>query len=243
MIVTVIPARLGSTRLPNKLVLTDTGRPLLHHTIDRVLESRLTSVVFVATPDREILDVVKDYGSPKVMGVLTGPAQSGTERIAKFCTTHFMDDDHTIVNFQGDEPDLPGHHIDTLAEKVEAGFCDVATLASPADLFETAALNVVKVVTDHASNALWFSRQAIPAGGPYLKHIGIYAYRMKFLRKLFTMSPTTARAESLEQLQWLQAGYRIKVVVDEVRSVGIDTVENYAQFVSRHKTCRLSLAT
>lgn len=246
MIVTVIPARLGSTRLANKLVLTDTGKPLLHHTIERVLESRLTNVVFVATPDREILDVVKDFRNPKVMGVLTGPARSGTERIAKFVSTHFMDDDHTIVNFQGDEPDLPGRHIDRLAETVNAGFCDVATLASPADVFEAAALNVVKVVMDHGQNALWFSRHPIPAGGPWLRHVGIYAYKAKFLRKLFLMTPTTAVAESLEQLQWLQAGYKIRVVVDEVNSVGIDTVENYAQFVARHKVerpWRLSLAT
>ncbi len=235
MIATVIPARLGSTRLPNKLVLTDTGKPLLHHTIERVLESRLTSVVFVATPDRVILDVVRDFGNPRVHGVLTGPANSGTERIARFCTTHFMHDDHIIVNFQGDEPDLPGRHIDTLAEKVGSGFYDVTTLASPAGLVEAAALSVVKVVTDHASNALWFSRHPIPAGGPWLKHVGLYAYKLKFLRKLFTMTPTTAQVENLEQLQWLQAGYRIGVVVDEVDSVGIDTAENFARFVERHK--------
>ncbi len=236
MIVVVIPARLGSTRLPNKLILTDTGKPLLYHTIDRVLESNLTDVVFVATEDRAIYRLVQDYNNHKIRPVMTGPAQSGTERIANFVSAHF-DDEHTIVNFQGDEPDLPGCFIDRLAELVRSGCCDVSTLASPLDDMEVASdRDVVKVVTDHNSNALWFSRYPIPLGGPcWLKHAGIYAYSTKFLRQLSTMTPTTARGESLEQLQWLQAGFRIKVLVDEVTSVGIDNRNDYIQFVARYK--------
>jgi 3-deoxy-manno-octulosonate cytidylyltransferase (CMP-KDO synthetase) len=246
MIITAIPARLGSTRLANKLVLTDTGRPLLYHTIDRVLGSKLTSVVFVVTPDKEIENLVRDYGNPKVQVVRTGPAKSGTERIANFVSTYFVDDDHVVVNFQGDEPDLPGHHIDSLAESVKAGFCDVATLASPTEDSAVARdPDVVKVVLDHASNALWFSRQAIPTGGPWLKHVGIYAYSPKFLRRLFLMKPTTAGGECLEQLQWLQAGYRVKVLIDHVDFVGINNHEDYAKFVTRHKEqqCQLVSAT
>jgi 3-deoxy-manno-octulosonate cytidylyltransferase (CMP-KDO synthetase) len=233
MIVVVIPARMGSSRLPLKLALRETGKPLLHHTIEKVLESQLASIVFVATPDLIIHDMVSSFDNPKVHAVMTGPAESGTERIARFCTTYFMDDDHVIVNFQGDEPELSGKYVDQLARMVQSGFCDVATLAAPATDEEAENQNVVKVIIDRVNHAKWFSRHPIPLGGPWLKHVGIYAYKVSFLRKLFMMPATTCAGERLEQLQWLQAGYRIGVQVDEVSSSGIDTRDQYDQFLER----------
>lgn len=235
MIITVIPARLGSTRLPNKLILADTGRPLLHYTIDRALESRLSSMVFVVTPDKEILEVVRNYNHPKVQSILTGHANSGTERLAKFCLSHFMDDGHIVVNLQGDEPSLPGLHIDQVVEAISAGLYDVATLASPIGAAEALDNNIVKVVMSHTSTAMWFSRCPIPVGGPWYKHVGVYAYKVGFLRKLPLMVPTTVGGEHLEQLQWLQSGYKIRVCVDQVDSEGIDTHENYAAFTQKIK--------
>lgn len=236
MIVTVIPARLGSSRLPDKLILRESGRPLLYHTIDRVMESALTGLIFVLTPDEMIEDLVKNYGDPRVQVVRTGQSRSGSERAAKFVSTYFVENDHTIVNFQGDEPELSGSYIDRLAYMAESGFCDVATLVTKIkDRDEAASPDVVKVVLDHSDNVLWFSRHAIPSGGPWHKHIGIYAYKASFLRKTLTMQPTTAPEECLEQLQWLQSGYRIRALVDDVQSVGIDTYADYSRFVSKCK--------
>lgn len=244
MIIAVIPARLSSTRLPRKLLLSDTGKPLILHTIDRVLESKLTSAIFVVTEDKEIYDVVGGYHK-KVNPIMTGVASSGTERIAKFVGTYFVDDSHVVVNFQGDEPELSGSFIDRLADEVDSGFCDVATLATQIDHDDASDRDVVKVVLDHVGNAMWFSRYPIPSGGPWLKHIGVYAYSPKFLRRLFMMPQTTAAGEKLEQLQWLQAGHKIKVVVDHVDSIGIDSQADYTRFIQRVKRirCQPNLAT
>lgn len=231
MIIAAIPARLGSTRLPNKMLLNRTGKPLLHHTIDRVLESKV-KLIYVLTPDKPIYEFVKSLKMNRVSPVLTGHAESGTERIAKFCTTHVMNNEHIVINFQGDEPELPGLYIDKLIDALDE-YTDVATLAASATLAESADSSIVKTVIDHNDMALWFSRLGIPHGGPWLKHIGIYAYRVKFLRKLFFMDKTTYAGERLEQLQWLQAGYKIHVSIGEVKHAGIDTEYDYERFVER----------
>ena len=111
----------------------------------------------------------------------------------------------------------------------------MATLATPVvDLEIASNRRVVKTVIDHANYALWFSRHPIPSGGPWLKHIEIYAYTPKFLRRLPTMTKTTASGEFIDQLRWLQAGYKVRVLVDDVTSISINSQESYARFVANY---------
>ncbi len=226
----IIPARLNSTRLPRKLLLNQTGHPLLWHTIMRAKESNLAKAILILTEDVEIYNTVLDFRISEVEAIMTGPAGSGTERIINYCNMYNLDDSYVIVNFQGDEPELPGIYADRLVGALHEPV-QVATLASPIVSDDVDNPNIVKVVCRHDDCALYFSRCPIPYGGPWLKHIGIYAYTVKFLKQL-TFS-NVFLGERLEQLQWLQMGHLIKVVVNDISSVGIDTPKDYEEFVKR----------
>ncbi len=230
-VVIVIPARLESSRLPNKLLLSETGQPLILHTVQAAKE-RFGRVV-VATDSQQIRDVVRK--SAEV--IMTGNCSSGTERV-RVALAGDMDvnSDTIIVNWQGDEPELDSLHVLDLAYACTRHDVEVATLAAPATLEEYQSPDVVKTVLDHDDLAMYFSRCPIPYNQPEnaLKHMGIYAFTYETLMATATLDQTTYSGESLEQLTWLQAGYRIKVLTRSVPYVGIDTREEYEAFVKRH---------
>lgn len=238
--VVAIPARLASTRLPQKPLRLLAGKPLIQHVIERALGAGAGEVA-VATDDGGIAAVAKAAG---VRAFMTRESHaSGTDRIAELAELRGWPDETIVVNLQGDEPLAPASGIRAVADVLEASSAPVATLATPvedhAQLFDP---NVVKVVRDVHGLALYFSRAPVPwvrdrfAKGadrsaplpkevPFLRHIGIYAYRAGFLRR-FAALPMGAleRAEALEQLRMLEAGHRIAVgIAPEPFPAGVDT--------------------
>ena len=242
----VIPARLRSTRLPEKLLLDETGKPLIQHTYEAAQQAGRPTGVCVAADDERIAEAVREFGGEVV---LTDPAApSGTDRVAE--VAQGMDDIDIIVNVQGDEPEISGAVIDQVVELLENDPTAVmATLATPIhsrkQLEDPAC---VKVVFDEQGRALYFSRSVIPHprdwedrllepdAGCFFQHIGLYAYRREFLLQLAQMPPVLLeQVESLEQLRVLAAGKTIMVGVCREATVGIDTPEDYQAFVSRRK--------
>jgi len=243
--VVIIPARLGSTRFPGKLLAAETGRPLVQHVVDRVGKCRTVGRVIVAAAEQEIVDALRPFGTECR---LTNPNHpSGTDRVAEVAASL---QEEIIVNIQGDEPEIDPEIVDRLVECLggERG-ASMATASAPfsagADARDP---NLVKVVTDAEGRALYFSRALIPfarvagAGntglenvGPRL-HIGIYAYRRRFLLEYASWPVSRLeRTEKLEQLRALEHGEKI-LVLDAARAWhGIDTAEQYAQFVQRVK--------
>lgn len=245
----IIPARLASTRLPQKLLLCETGKPLIQHTYESALRARRPNRVCVATDHEEILQAVRAFGGQAEM---TDPnAASGTDRVAEVAR-RMMDTDaadtEIIVNVQGDEPEIAGRSIDLAIELLERNpDAPMATLATPIrsrrQLEDPAC---VKVVFDHQQRALYFSRCPIPrarewddallsAEPPlFYQHVGLYAYRCDFLLKLAAMPVSSLeQVEKLEQLRVLQAGYTILVGVVDEPTFGIDTPEDYRAFVAK----------
>ena len=244
----VIPARLASTRLPRKLLLRDTGKPLIQHTYESALKATGPLGVCVAADHDEMAQTVRDFGGEVVM---TDPAAScGTDRVAEVARA--MPDVDIIVNVQGDEPEISGAAIDLAIETLEQHPTAVmSTLATPIrsrrQLEDPAC---VKVVCTAAGAAMYFSRSPIPharqwddsllAADPpsFLQHIGLYAYRREFLLELAALAPSPLEEiEKLEQLRVLAAGHTILVSVIEEPSIGIDTLDDYRAFVSRTLSC------
>ncbi|MDR0520730.1 MAG: 3-deoxy-manno-octulosonate cytidylyltransferase [Planctomycetaceae bacterium] len=244
--VIVIPARYASTRLPHKLLLNETGKPLIQHTYESAMKAELPAAVIVACDHEEIAAAVQRFGGHVRM---TNPnAKSGTDRIAEVAAT--LDDTGIIVNVQGDEPEIDGTSID-LAIRLLRDHPDavMSTLAAPIRkraLLEDPAC--VKAVFDSAGKALYFSRSVIPyprdgireeyfSGQPlFYQHIGLYAYRRDFLLQLSQLpQPEIEKAESLEQLRVLYYGYSIRVGVIDKPTIGIDTPDDYRAFVAAYK--------
>ena len=237
----VIPARHASTRLPGKPLLDIAGRPMIVHVCERGLASGASEVV-LATDDERIVEAVADL---PVRAVMTRPEHnSGTERIQEAAEIMGWADETIVVNLQGDEPFIPPDLKRRLARLLAAqDGTEVATLATPildrAEIFNP---NAVKVVLDHTGHALYFSRAPIPwhratfnsATGdlppnfPWLRHIGVYAYSVGFLRRYVAWPPSELEAiESLEQLRILWMGERILVLpVDSAPEAGVDTEED-----------------
>ncbi|GHS93130.1 3-deoxy-manno-octulosonate cytidylyltransferase [Planctomycetales bacterium] len=246
----VIPARYESTRLPRKLLLAETGKPLICHTLDAATAVCRRSVrfsgVLVATDHVEILQAVNDYAARQNLparAVMTSPNhQSGTDRVAE--AAFAADDADVIINWQGDEPEMDAAAIVELAEKMLAEReIPLATLGYPLSAAAAANPNVVKIVIGAAGGALYFSRAAIPFdrdgkltdGAPYLGHCGIYAYRRDVLRQLVGLPPSRLeQIERLEQLRALENGIAIYVHrLDRSPAKGIDTADDYREFVAR----------
>lgn len=240
----IIPARLASTRLPRKLLLSQTSKPLLQYTWEAAIQAPALSRVIVATDSVEILEAVKAFGGECEM---TAEHPSGTDRIAEVARRSSRDAD-AIVNIQGDEPELDPHNIDLLVQLLtEHPQAEMATLATPIrSRTELDASSCVKVVRAADGRALYFSRHPIPfcrdrdpdellkTDSPWLLHMGIYAYRRDFLLQLTELPPSRLEnLEKLEQLRALEAGATIQVGIVEHRAVGIDTPEDYARFVKR----------
>jgi 3-deoxy-manno-octulosonate cytidylyltransferase (CMP-KDO synthetase) len=242
----IIPARLASTRLPRKLLLSETGKPLVQHTYEAARRATRPAGICVATDHREIFDAVRAFGGEVYM---TNPAAaSGTDRVAE--VARHMPHVDIIVNVQGDEPEIAGRSIDLVIELLERSpGVPMATLATPIrsrrQLEDPAC---VKVVFDRSGRALYFSRSPIPharewddalltADPPlFHQHVGLYGYRREFLLELAAMRPSRLETlEKLEQLRVLEAGYSILVGVIDEPTFGIDTPEDYRRFVDRRK--------
>lgn len=221
MVLAVIPARFASTRLPGKALADLAGTPMVVRVWERVRRAEGIDKVLVATDDARIAEVVRARGGEVVM---TGPCVSGTDRVAEAARNRGA---RVVVNVQGDEPFVDPTDITRVAAAVSDG-TPIATAAAPlVEGVEDPAR--VKVVCDDAGRALYFSRQPIPHGGPWRLHIGLYAFTGAVLEGLAGLPPSPLeKAERLEQLRWLEAGYRIRVVSVPQVSLSVDTPEDLA---------------
>ena len=239
----VIPARLHSTRLPRKMLLAQTGKPLVVHTYEAARQARLPQRVIVATDSPQIVQAVRRYGGQAVLTSPTCP--SGTDRVAEVAQNHPQFE--LVVNVQGDEPELDPDHIDLCIRLLQQHpEVPMSTLAVPIRCPKLLSdPNCVKVVFDHRGRALYFSRAPIPFArdglsgrkdDPVLgwQHVGLYAYRRRFLLRLAQMAPSPLeQIEKLEQLRVLEAGEQILVGRVTHHARGIDTPEDYRRFVQR----------
>ena len=228
--VCVIPARLESTRLPQKLLRTIEGKPLLQFVYENAKVAKRIDRVIVACDHEAIKKCVESFGGETVL--TAAHHASGTERIsevAKRLTCEF------IVNLQGDEPLMHPETIDQVAVAIQRDQSCVMSTAciSKNDPEEFSNPNVVKVTKDQNGWALYFSRAPIPhdrdgRANEYFKHLGIYGYRRGFLLRFPTLTPSELEhREKLEQLRALENGYRIKVVETVHDSIGVDTEEDF----------------
>ena len=259
-VVAIIPARLGSTRLPGKVLLDRTGWPLIRHVWEGARRAGSVKRVVIATDDARVLETARGFGAEVTLTRADHP--NGTSRLAEAAGLLGLGADDVIVNVQGDEPEVEPEAIDAavgalLAGERWAGGCAIGTVATPfGDGEDPRDPNCVKVVLGEgghgggdggARRALYFSRSPIPfdrdgKGGTdaaMLRHVGLYVYRRAFLEK-YVRLPSTAleRAEQLEQLRALQHGYGIAAAVRPTARMGIDTVGQYEQFVVRWKDSR-----
>ncbi len=231
----VIPARLGSTRLPRKPLADIHGKPMVVRVAERAMRSAAQSVI-VATDSPEIQAVCDEH---RIECLLTrADHATGTDRIAEIAQQLKLPDNALVVNVQGDEPLIPAELINQVAQALaDHPACAIATVAVALENpVEIANPNVVKVVLNRSGEAMYFSRATIPfvrdlaSGVPtkHLRHLGIYAYRADFLQAYTRLEPAPPeQAESLEQLRALWNGYRIQVhVASEVPPAGVDTQED-----------------
>ena len=230
----IIPARYASTRFPGKPLAILGGKPV----IQRVYEQAVSVLgeACVATDDQRIFDTVEAFGGQVVM--TRTDHKSGTDRIEEAARKMNTTAD-VIINVQGDEPFIQPSQIETLCRLFDAPETQIGTLGKRFESLEAAENpNSPKIVCDTRGFALYFSRSVIPfirgrersewfAHYPFLKHLGIYAYRREVLTEITKLPQSPLEiAESLEQLRWLQNGYRIRVGETDVETVGIDTPED-----------------
>lgn len=240
-IVAIIPARFGSTRLPGKPLSDIHGRPMIQHVYERARRARSVDRVLVATEDRRIADAVRAFGGEVVM---TSPRHvSGTDRLAEAAGA--LPASTIVVNVQGDEPMLDPAGIDAVVSAFEDAGVAMATVSLPLrNVADMLSMNVVKVVTDAAGDALYFSRSPIPcvrdaeglAGsaaaavgqGLARRHVGLYGYRREALLRFAGWPPAPLEvAEGLEQLRAMHHGLAIRVVAMEGEGgVAVDTPED-----------------
>lgn len=233
----IIPARYASTRFPAKPLAILGGKTVIER-VYRQVEGILDHVV-VATDDERILKAVEAFGGEAVMTSVNH--KSGTDRVHEAFTKVGMGYD-VVVNIQGDEPFIHAQQLESIRQCFADNTIDIATLVkpfTPNDGFEALEnVNSPKVVVNNKMEALYFSRSIIPftrgkektewlKGHTYYKHIGLYAYRANVLKEITSLPQSSLEiAESLEQLRWLENGYKIKVGISEIETIGIDTPED-----------------
>lgn len=229
-VLVVIPARLGSTRLPRKVLLKETGKYLVQHVYERAVRIRGADDVVVATDDEAVMRAVESFGGRAVM---TSPEHaSGSDRAAEAARGREVS---LVVNLQADEPEIDPADVSGLIEAmgpdVEMGTLVSEDLTEP----EQRDPSVVKATVEQGW-AVDFRREPTPGAA---RHLGIYAFRADFLQ-VYTRLPRTARERDrrLEQLRALDHGHAIRAVVARHRSIGIDTPGDYAEFVTRCRSAR-----
>jgi len=243
----IIPARYASTRFPGKPLAMLGDKPMIQRVYEGV--ASLFGQLLVATDDKRIYDVVQGFGG---LVQMTSPEhKSGTERCAEAAALYEQETDRNfkyVVNIQGDEPLIQPEQLETLMDCIRIPGTEIATLIRPlGDMEELSNPNVVKVVVDKSLRALYFSRASIPfvrepAEGSWDKkvqfytHIGLYAFRREILDKVVKF-PSTAleRAESLEQLRWMENGIPIRTALTHLPSIGVDTPEDLERILQKGK--------
>lgn len=230
----IIPARYASTRFPGKPLALLGGKPVIQHVYEKV--AAVLEAAYVATDDERIYDAVKSFGGQVVM--TRTDHKSGTDRIEEAIEKIGGEWD-VVVNVQGDEPFVAKSQLDTICHCFDDPTTQIATLGKPFESMEAVQNpNSPKIVVDNMDFAMYFSRSVIPyvrgkeksswlTHYPFLKHLGIYAYRKDVLRQVTQLPQSSLEiAESLEQLRWLQNGFKIKVGTTDVETVGIDTPQD-----------------
>ncbi len=247
-IVAVLPARFSSTRFAAKVLAKDTGKFLIQHTYEQACLAKLPEKVIIAADNEKVLAAVETFGAECIMTSVEH--KSGTDRIAEAVADMDVD---IVVNLQADEPEIEPDNIDYLAEllikaqdsKLKTQNYEMATLSADfQNAKQVADPNIVKVITDCNNSAIYFSRFPIPYDREksgvgnvqqYLRHLGIYAYRKEFLLKITSLPQTPLeKIEKLEQLRAIENGYKILVGKVEHTCDGIDTPQQYAEFVARY---------
>lgn len=233
-VVGLIPARLAATRLPNKPLAEIAGKPMIQHVWERACLVSGMSLVAIATPDQEIAKVVEGFGGRAVM--TSDAHRSGTDRLAEAVEILKLDDDAIVVNIQGDEPLLDPTSIETCYRLLaEEPSLQMASMRCPCPEFDLDNPACVKVVCDLQGYALYFSRARLPfprntTDAQVYQHIGLYAYRKRFLNTYATLPPTSLeKTEGLEQLRVLEHGYRIRLGTTHKTPIGVDTPEDLAR--------------
>jgi 3-deoxy-manno-octulosonate cytidylyltransferase (CMP-KDO synthetase) len=235
-IIGIIPARFASTRFPGKPLIEIDGRSMILRVVDQALICSSLHDVLVATDDQRIFDHVDQAGYKVVMTSSLHP--SGTDRCLEAYKT-FGSKADAIINIQGDEPFVDPSQIDALANLISKPNVDIATLVKRIDDVETLFNpNKVKAVFSPEGKAIYFSRHAIPyqksvdqsewlKNHAYYKHLGLYAYKTAVLEKICELEPSPLeKAESLEQLRWLESGRSIFVAETDIETHAIDTPED-----------------
>lgn len=230
----IIPARYASTRFPGKPLALLGNKPVIQHVYEQA--SSVLSDVWVATDDDRIREAVEKFGGRVVM--TRADHKSGTDRIEEAAEKTGTQAD-VVINIQGDEPFVQQSQIKTLMQLFDNADTQIGTLGKHFDNIEAVNNpNSPKIVTDKQGFALYFSRSVIPyirgaqdnewlSHFPFLKHLGLYAYRREVLHEITQLPQSSLEiAESLEQLRWLENGYRIRVGLTDVETVGIDTPED-----------------
>ncbi len=231
-VVGIIPARWASTRFPGKALHGIAGKPLVRHVWERCVEAGCFDQIVIATDDMRIAEASFNFGAEVAVTAADHP--SGTDRIAEVARK--LKKASIIVNVQGDEPLLNPLLLQELVQQMkENPGIPIVTAATRISPEESQNENNVKVVIDHKGNALYFSRSCVPfrrgeSDVVTYKHLGIYGYRRKALLDFVKLSPGgLEKAEQLEQLRALENGLKIRVVISETNSVGVDTPEDAAE--------------
>jgi 3-deoxy-manno-octulosonate cytidylyltransferase (CMP-KDO synthetase) len=244
----IIPARYGSTRFPGKPLIVLGGKPMVVRVAEQAAKSGASQVV-VATDDERIAAVCRQHSI--AVQITRGDHATGTDRLSEVVATLALPDDTIVVNVQGDEPLIPPSVVaDAARHLANSPDAAIATLVHPInDVADAISPNVVKCVLNERGEAMYFSRAPVPYDRdgwrlgisniqpdlPIFRHIGLYAYRAKFLRAFPQLAvPAVERFESLEQLRALAHGYRIAVLqVNEPLPPGIDTPQDYERLKAR----------
>ena len=236
-IIGIIPSRYASTRFPGKPLAMIQGKSMIQRVYEQAAKAKNLSRVVVATDDQRIASHVAAFGGEVAM--TSSNHLNGTSRCLEVMENMAFQSVEAVINIQGDEPFINPGQIDQLAALFSDQQTDIATMATLIkngdELFDA---NTVKVVTGQNGFALYFSRQAIPFNrdfnakqwveqNSYLKHVGIYGYRVEVLRQITALSPTPLElSEKLEQLRWLEHGFKIKVKITDFESLSIDTPDD-----------------
>ena len=246
----VIPARYASTRFPGKPLAIINGKSMIQRVYEQASKALTLKWVVVATDDKRIFDHVKNFGGTVIMTSSKHP--NGTLRVSEAVNKLTSKPENleidAVINIQGDEPFIKPEQIDVLANTFNDNNTEIATLCKKIEDYETLFNpNVVKVIKNKNDFAIYFSRSAIPYAREYknqewqkkisyFKHLGIYGYRTEILKKIVTLKPTPLEtAEKLEQLRWLENGFKIKVVETNFETLSVDTPDDLEKIKNKNR--------